>query len=258
MRTTPWSNPLSFRSLAPSWASAPNGFQPIRSSQPPPLDALRLRLRRLRSAILPRRKYQVVSFAKRSLDVTVAALALVLLSPLLLAAASSIALTDGGPILFWQQRVGLYGEPFQFPKFRSMVRNAEAIKQDLLAYNRHGDGVTFKMKNDPRVTRIGGFLRRFSIDELPQLWCVLKGDMSLVGPRPAVPEEVERYAPRHHNRLHTLPGLTCIWQVSGRSEIPFEQQVTLDEEYIQRRNLWLDLNLLARTVPAVIGGRGAC
>jgi lipopolysaccharide/colanic/teichoic acid biosynthesis glycosyltransferase len=242
----------------PSWASAPIGFEPSWLVQTTPLDALRLRLRRLRSAILPRRKYQVISLAKRSLDVTVAALALMLLSPLLLAAAAAIALTDGGPVLFWQQRVGLYGEPFQFPKFRSMVRNAEAMKQDLLAYNVHGDGVTFKMKKDPRVTRIGGFLRRFSIDELPQLWCVLKGDMSLVGPRPAVPEEVERYAPHHRNRLHTLPGLTCTWQVSGRSEIPFEQQIQLDEDYIQRQNFWLDLSLLARTVPAVIGGRGAC
>jgi lipopolysaccharide/colanic/teichoic acid biosynthesis glycosyltransferase len=258
LRTTTWSNPLSQSSLAPSWASAPNGFQPWWAGRAKPLDALRLLLRRLRSAALPRQTYPMVSWAKRGLDMTVAALALALLSPLLLVVAAAIALTDGGPVLFWQQRVGLYGEPFQFPKFRSMVRNAEAMKQDLMAYNRHRDGVTFKMQKDPRVTRIGGFLRRFSIDELPQLWCVLKGDMSLVGPRPAVPQEVERYTPRHCNRLHTLPGLTCIWQVSGRSEIPFEQQVKLDEQYIQQQSFWLDLSLLARTVPAVIGGRGAC
>jgi lipopolysaccharide/colanic/teichoic acid biosynthesis glycosyltransferase len=181
-----------------------------------------------------------------------------LLSPLFLLVAAAIVLSDGGPVFFWQQRVGLYGELFQFPKFRSMVTDAEARKRDLLASNLHGNSVTFKMKNDPRVTRIGGFLRRSSIDELPQLWCVLKGQMSLVGPRPAVPEEVEQYAAHHRNRLHTLPGLTCIWQVSGRSEIPFERQVKLDEDYIQRRNLWLDLALLAKTVPAVLGGRGAC
>lgn len=258
MRTAPWSNPIFQSTLAPSWASAPSGYQPSGTAQASPVDALKLLLRRARLAARPRQTYQVVSLAKRSLDITVATLALALLSPLLLVVAAAIALTDGGPVLFWQQRVGLYGELFQFPKFRSMVRNADAMKQDLLAYNVHGDGVTFKMRNDPRVTRVGGLLRRFSIDELPQLWCVLKGDMSLVGPRPAVPEEVERYTPRHRNRLHTLPGLTCTWQVSGRSEIPFEQQVKLDEEYIQQRNFWLDLNLLARTVPAVLSGRGAC
>jgi len=117
--------------------------------------------------------------------------------------------------------------------------------------------VTFKMQNDPRVTRVGRMLRRYSLDELPQLWCVLKGDMSLVGPRPAVPEEVERYEAHHRNRLHTLPGLTCTWQVSGRSEIPFEQQVKMDEDYVQSRNFWMDLGLLAKTVPAVLSGRGA-
>jgi lipopolysaccharide/colanic/teichoic acid biosynthesis glycosyltransferase len=252
------SNPLSLSSLTPSWVSAPNGFEPRWPAHSNSVTGLKLLLRRLRFAVLPGQTYSVVSWAKRSLDVAVAALALALLSPLLLVVAAAISLADGGPVLFWQQRVGLYGQSFQFPKFRSMVPDAEALKQDLMAYNRHGGGVTFKMQNDPRVTRIGGFLRRFSIDELPQLWCVLKGDMSLVGPRPAVPQEVERYTPRHRNRLHTLPGLTCIWQVSGRSEIPFEQQVQLDEEYIQRQSFWLDLSLLARTVPAVISGRGAC
>jgi lipopolysaccharide/colanic/teichoic acid biosynthesis glycosyltransferase len=238
--------------------SAPADFQPRWTGQASVLDGVRLLLRRLSRIAQPRRTYRVVSWAKRGLDICVSALALLLLSPLFVLVAAAIVLGDGGPVFFWQQRVGLYGELFQFPKFRSMIRNAESIKQELLAYNQHGDGVTFKMKNDPRVTRIGRFLRRSSIDELPQLWCVLKGEMSLVGPRPAVPEEVERYAAHHRNRLHTLPGLTCIWQVSGRSEIPFEQQVKLDEEYIQRRNFWLDLSLLAKTVPAVLGGRGAC
>ncbi len=253
-----WSNTLLYSRLVPDVASTPEGFEPRWTGQASTLDSLRLRLRRLRFVAQRRRTYQVVSPAKRSLDIAVSATALLLLSPLFLVIAAAIALTDGGPVFFWQKRVGLYGETFQFPKFRSMVRHAESIKQDLLAYNVHGTSVTFKMKNDPRVTRIGRFLRRSSIDELPQLWCVLKGEMSLVGPRPAVPEEVEQYAAHHRNRLHTLPGLTCIWQVSGRSELPFEQQVKLDEEYVQRRNFWLDLTLLAKTVPAVLGGRGAC
>jgi lipopolysaccharide/colanic/teichoic acid biosynthesis glycosyltransferase len=214
-------------------------------------------LRRLRLAIQPRPSYKVVSTTKRTLDVAVSAVALILLSPVLLIIALAIKLSDGGPVLFWQERVGLYGETFLFPKFRSMIIQAEAMKSDLLAYNVHGNGVTFKMHKDPRVTRIGSLLRRYSLDELPQLWCVLKGEMSLVGPRPAIPQEVERYAAHHRNRLHTLPGLTCIWQVSGRSEIPFEQQVKLDAQYIETRNFWLDLSLLARTVPAVLSGRGA-
>ena len=244
-------------SLVPSRVSAPSGFQPSRQTTASPIDALQLQLRRLYYAVASPQKYQVVSTAKRSLDVVVSALALLALSPVFLAVALAVKLTDGGPAFFWQERVGLYGEVFQFPKFRSMISNAEALKRDLLALNQHGEGVTFKMQDDPRVTRVGRFIRRYSLDELPQLWCVLKGDMSLVGPRPAVPEEVERYEAHHRNRLHTLPGLTCTWQVSGRSEIPFEQQVKMDEDYVQSRNFWMDLGLLAKTVPAVLSGRGA-
>jgi len=243
--------------LVPSRVSAPSGFQQRPQAPASPIDALQLLARRIRYSVVPRRSYSVVSTAKRSLDVVVSAIALVLLSPIFLVVALAVKLTDGGQILFWQERVGLYGETFLFPKFRSMISNAEAMKRDLLAQNQHGESVTFKMQDDPRVTRVGRLLRRYSLDELPQLWCVLKGDMSLVGPRPAVPEEVERYAAHHRNRLHTLPGLTCIWQVSGRSELCFEQQVKLDAEYIETRNFWVDLSLLAKTVPAVFSGRGA-
>jgi len=260
LSTTRYSKPFlssTQGSLMPSWASAPSGFHPTEPAQAQPADSLKLMLRRLRLAAMPRTSYKVVSSTKRTLDIAVSALALLLLSPVLLLVALAIKLTDGGPVIFWQERVGLFGETFLFPKFRSMITHAEEMKTDLLAYNVHGDGVTFKMHKDPRVTRIGGLLRRYSLDELPQLWCVLKGEMSLVGPRPAIPQEVERYAAHHRNRLHTLPGLTCIWQVSGRSEIPFEQQVKLDAQYVETRNFWLDLSLLARTVPAVLSGRGA-
>ena len=151
----------------------------------------------------------------------------------------------------------MHGTTFRFPKFRSMVRNAESLKTGLMGQNQHGNSVTFKMKHDPRITKIGRFIRRFSIDEIPQLWCVIKGDMALVGPRPAVPREVERYSLRDRVRLNTLPGLTGIWQVSGRSEIPFEQQVKLDEQYFLQQSLGMDLRLLAQTIPAVLTGRGA-
>ena len=195
---------------------------------------------------------------KRSVDVAVSLVALVLLCPLFALVALVIKLTDGGPVLFWQTRVGRYGREFRFPKFRSMVLDAEARKAALATANSHGaDGVTFKMKRDPRITPVGRVIRKLSIDELPQLWLVLTGEMSLVGPRPPVPAEVERYTLADRRRLDVTPGLTCIWQVSGRSEIPFERQVGLDVEYIESRSFLLDLRLLAKTVPAVLAGRGA-
>lgn len=206
---------------------------------------------------VPRTRLRVASLAKRLIDIVFAAVVLVILSPLFVVVGLLIKLTDFGPILFWQERVGLYGAVFLCPKFRSMVTNAEALKLELLAQNQHGECVTFKMKRDPRVTSIGRVIRRFSIDELPQLWCVLRGQMSLVGPRPAVPREVERYSLRDRVRLNTLPGLTCIWQVSGRSEIPFEQQVKLDEQYFLQQSLAMDLRLLVKTIPAVLTGKGA-
>jgi lipopolysaccharide/colanic/teichoic acid biosynthesis glycosyltransferase len=154
-------------------------------------------------------------------------------------------------------RVGQWGREFRFPKFRSMVLDAEKRKQDLLGVNQHGEGITFKMKRDPRITRTGAILRKLSIDELPQLWCVLKGDMSLVGPRPPVPSEVARYTLADRRRLDIKPGLTCIWQVSGRSELAFDKQVNLDVQYIDSHSLWLDIALLLKTIPAILTGRGA-
>ena len=197
------------------------------------------------------------SHAKRTLDVCGAcALLLALLLPITLIAVL-IKLTDRGPVLFWQDRVGKFGKVFRFPKFRSMVVNAEALQRQLDAQNQHGNGVTFKIKRDPRITWIGRLIRRASIDELPQLWCVLKGEMSLVGPRPPLVREVARYTLADRRRLETVPGLTCFWQVQGRSEIPFPRQVELDVDYIEKQSLALDVKLLAMTVPAVIGGRGA-
>lgn len=195
---------------------------------------------------------------KRSCDLVVAAAALALLAPLLVLVAVAIKLYDRGPVLFWQQRVGRHGVRFAFPKFRSMCVDAEARLAALRACNQHGqEGVTFKMRHDPRITPVGRLIRRTSIDELPQLWCVLRGDMSLVGQRPALVGEVQRYELAHRERLQVTPGLTCIWQVSGRGEVPFARQLEMDLDYIRNRSIGLDLKLLALTLPAVIGGRGA-
>ncbi|MFO0850929.1 MAG: sugar transferase [Gemmataceae bacterium] len=194
---------------------------------------------------------------KRDLDVVVSVALLVALSPLFAVVALLIKLTDGGPVLFWQTRVGRWGREFPFPKFRSMVTNAEALLPEVLKHNHHQTGVTFKSKADPRVTWIGRIIRRTSIDELPQLWCVLAGEMTLVGPRPAVPREVDRYTVADRRRLDVTPGLTCLWQVRGRGDIPFERQVELDIEYIERQSFLLDVKILCLTVPAVVTGRGA-
>lgn len=194
---------------------------------------------------------------KRLIDVVVSASALLVLSPLFLAVALMIKLTDGGPVLFKQIRVGRWGYEFSFPKFRSMVPQAEQMKDDLLEQSDHEDSITFKIKKDPRVTWIGWIIRKLSIDELPQLWCVLKGHMSLVGPRPPVPREVAEYTLSDRRRLDILPGLTCIWQVSGRGDIPFTEQVKLDVQYIESQSTWFDIWLLLRTIPAVLLGKGA-
>jgi lipopolysaccharide/colanic/teichoic acid biosynthesis glycosyltransferase len=194
---------------------------------------------------------------KRTLDIGGATILILTLFPLFFVVAILIKATDGGPVFFIQKRVGRWGREFAFPKFRSMVVNAEALKDTLLDRNDLGDSVTFKMKNDPRITWIGRIIRKFSIDELPQLWCVLRGDMSLVGPRPPVPREVARYTLEDRRRLDITPGLTCIWQVSGRSDIPFEQQVELDVQYIESQSLFVDIRLLLKTIPAVLLGRGS-
>jgi len=155
-----------------------------------------------------------------------------------------------------QPRCGLHGRPFTFLKFRSMTLGADALKASLAPFNEM-DGPAFKMTNDPRVTRVGRFLRRTSLDELPQLWNILRGDMSFVGPRPAVIEEVRQYAPWQRRRLSMKPGLTCLWQVSGRNELTFDEWMRLDLEYIDNWSLWLDVKIALKTIPAVVRGRGA-
>jgi lipopolysaccharide/colanic/teichoic acid biosynthesis glycosyltransferase len=200
---------------------------------------------------------RVRAIAKRTLDVAGSASLLVALAPLFLVVAALIKFHDRGPVLFWQKRVGRWGRLFWFPKFRSMVVNAEQLKARLVAHNDHKESVTFKMKRDPRVTWIGRIIRKTSIDELPQLWCVLKGEMSLVGPRPPVVQEVEKYTMKARRRLEVAPGLTCLWQIMGRGDIPFARQLELDVQYIETQSLWTDLRILFLTVPAVVLGRGA-
>ena len=196
---------------------------------------------------------------KRSLDLLASGIALLFLAPLFAVVALLIKLEDGGPVFFAQMRVGKGGRLFRFWKFRSMCVDAERKRAELKAQLAEcgEDSVRFKMIGDPRVTAMGKFLRRFSMDELPQFFNVLRGDMSLVGPRPPLPEEVQQYGPRELRRLEVEQGLTCIWQVSGRSLIPFEGQVDLDIEYIETRSFLLDLKLLLKTVPAVLAGKGA-
>jgi lipopolysaccharide/colanic/teichoic acid biosynthesis glycosyltransferase len=196
--------------------------------------------------------------AKRLLDLTGASLGLLLLAPFFLAVGAAIRLGSPGPALLRQTRIGENGKPFTLYKFRSMYQDAEARLQALRAQNQHGsESVTFKMKRDPRVTAIGRLLRKSSVDELPQLFNVLNGSMSLVGPRPALPAEVAGYTPPQRARLRGKPGLTGLWQVSGRADLPFPRQVELDVDYLQHRNFLRDLAILARTVPAVLLARGA-
>lgn len=194
---------------------------------------------------------------KRMLDIFVALLTLTIWAPFLLLVIVLIKIEDRGPIFFRQKRIGLRGQPFGMWKFRSMVMNADKIKDTLLQQNEMAGGVTFKMKNDPRVTRIGKWIRKFSVDEVPQLWNVLVGDMSVVGPRPPVPREVAQYSPEDRQRLLAKPGLTCVWQVSGRSNIDFAGQVRLDLQYIRSQSFWMDVKLLLKTIPAVLIGDGA-
>ncbi|HVZ18340.1 MAG TPA: sugar transferase, partial [Terriglobales bacterium] len=189
------------------------------------------RIRREGACALHAGRDRVNRAAKRSFDVAFAFTLLVCSCPLWLLIAAAIKVTDRGPVLYWQKRVGLWGELFPFPKFRSMVVGADKMVENLIGQNHHGQSITFKMKRDPRVTWIGRIIRRFSLDELPQIWCVLRGQMSVVGPRPALPREVDNYTPSHRRRLGVRPGLTCIWQVSGRADVPFEGQVKMDVEY---------------------------
>lgn len=193
---------------------------------------------------------------KRLFDLAIGSAMLALSAPVWMALAAAIKLDSPGPVFFTQTRVGRRGRLFRLYKFRTMYVDAERRKAELEQHNEAG-GVIFKMKWDPRVTRAGRLLRRTSLDELPQLLNVLRGEMSIVGPRPPVPAEVVQYTPAERRRLDAEPGLTCIWQVSGRSNIPFEGQVRLDVQYIETRTFWRDAWILVKTVPAVLLGRGA-
>jgi exopolysaccharide biosynthesis polyprenyl glycosylphosphotransferase len=195
-------------------------------------------------------------FAKRCMDIAGAALALLIVSPILLVVAVAIKLTSPGPVFFRQLRVGQNWKPFYMLKFRSMRRDAETMLGQLKQYN-EADGPVFKIRSDPRITPVGRFIRKYSIDELPQLWHVLVGTMSLVGPRPPIPEETVHYEEWQKQRLVVKPGLTCIWQVAGRSDVTFEEWMRMDIEYIETRSILLDIKLLLKTIPAVLGGRGA-
>ena len=195
-------------------------------------------------------------FVKRGIDIIGSIAAMLVLSPVLLLTALAIKLDSHGPIFFSQIRVTEGGRLFRMWKFRSMVVNAENIKSSLAGLN-EVSGPVFKMTRDPRVTRVGAMIRKLSIDELPQVWNVLKGDMSLVGPRPPIPEEVCQYRYWQARRLAVKGGLTCIWQVSGRSGIPFQEWMRLDLRYVDHWSLLLDLMLLLRTIVVVISGRGA-
>jgi lipopolysaccharide/colanic/teichoic acid biosynthesis glycosyltransferase len=197
------------------------------------------------------------SIWKRVFDIVGSCFALVLFAPSMIAVAIAIKCTSNGPIIFKQKRIGLGGKPFQFYKFRSMYVDAEEKKRELIKYNER-NGPVFKMKNDPRITPVGRFIRKWSIDELPQFFNVLLGDMSLVGPRPPLVEEVEKYDRWHVYRLEVKPGLTCVWQVFARHEKSFENWVRLDIKYAQNQSLWYDLKLLLLTIPAVLSRRGAC
>lgn len=202
----------------------------------------------------------VIFFAhglKRVLDLVVSASALVCASPIFAITAFLIKREDNGPVFFKQMRVGYHGLLFPMWKFRSMVMNAEAIKAQLAAQNEMQGGVIFKMKDDPRITKVGRFIRKYSIDEIPQFWNVFIGQMSLVGPRPPLPREVAEYSAEDRQRLLAKPGLTCFWQVSGRSEIDFAGQVRLDLAYIRSSSIFTDLKLLFLTIPAVLLGKGA-
>ena len=195
-------------------------------------------------------------FSKRAIDIVGSIVGLVLLSPILLIVAISIKLESKGSIIFSQKRIGLKGKEFKMYKLRSMVEDAEKLKKDLMKSNEMS-GPMFKMKDDPRVTRVGKFIRKTSIDELPQLVNVLKGDMSLVGPRPSLPKEVKKFKPWMKKRLEVKPGLTCFWQVSGRNNIDFEDWMKLDIKYVEERSFLVDIKLIFKTFFVLFGDENA-
>lgn len=199
----------------------------------------------------------VYLFFKRAMDIIGSLSGIILLSPLLIIVALAIKIEDPkGSVFFSQKRCGKDNKLFPMYKFRSMVSNAEELLEELMEHNEM-DGPVFKIKDDPRITRVGKFIRKTSIDELPQLFNILKGDMSIVGPRPAIPHEVVEYSHYHKQRLLVKPGLTCIWQVSGRNSIGFDEWMEMDLEYIEKRNLWMDIKLIFKTVGVLFGDENA-
>lgn len=209
-------------------------------------------------SMLPALRYKGYCKVKRAFDVVSSLCAMVVLSPVFLATAIAIKCEDPkGPVVFSQDRVGKDGKIFRMYKFRSMYVDAEERLKELQDLN-EADGPVFKIKNDPRITKVGHFIRKYSIDELMQLVNVFKGDMSVVGPRPALPNEVAQYDDLAKQRLAVKPGLSCYWQVSGRSNLSFEEWMQLDVKYINEMSVWTDIKIIALTVPAVLKGEGAC
>ena len=202
------------------------------------------------------KKVKIYEISKRGIDIVGSLAGITLLSPLYLVVAIWIKLDSKGPIIFSQERVGLNGKRFNMYKFRSMVINAEELKEKLAKQNER-KGPMFKIKEDPRVTKIGKFIRKTSIDELPQLINILKGEMSIVGPRPSLPKEVEQFEDWMMTRLEVKPGLTCFWQVQGRDDIPFEEWMELDVKYVRERNLLLDIKLILKTFTVLLGDKNA-
>ncbi len=199
-----------------------------------------------------------VSYAIKGIaDRAIALIALIILAVPMLIIALLVKRSSPGPVLVKQIRVGRYGKPFPFFKFRSMRQDAELLRDDLEEHNNHGGATIFKIKRDPRITKLGSILRRTSLDELPNLFNVLRGEMSIIGPRPPLPREVAHYEARHMQRLAAMPGITGLWQVLGRSELNFDEMVDLDLKYIDNWSLWFDLSILIRTPFVVISGRGA-
>jgi exopolysaccharide biosynthesis polyprenyl glycosylphosphotransferase len=244
-----------------SWIAAAEGADFLLAPVVADVAASRLVARPCNAVPLVHLRAPVLSRARRMpkevMDRTLAGLLLVLLAPLLLVVALRVRLDSPGPVLFRQARVGRNGDHFTMLKFRTMQEDAEDIREELAHLNENSDGLLFKVKEDPRVTRVGALLRRYSLDELPQLFNVVKGHMSLVGPRPPLPEEVSGYTPEVRRRLLVKPGLTGLWQVSGRSDLPWDEAVRLDLGYVENWSLGLDVSILMRTAPAVVRGTGA-
>ncbi|MFG3200919.1 sugar transferase [Streptomyces sp. NPDC048192] len=244
-----------------SWTAAAQGVDFLLAPVLTDVSASRLAVRPVNGVPLVRIQAPKLSplsrMPKELLDRTLAAVLLLLLAPPMLLIALIVRLDSTGPALFRQQRVGRYGDHFTMLKFRTMRPDSEALKAELAHLNQNSDGLLFKVRQDPRITRVGSFLRRSSLDELPQLLNVVKGHMSLVGPRPPLPEEVEAYPPDIRRRLLVKPGLTGLWQVSGRSDLPWDEAVRLDLGYVDNWSMGLDLSILLRTGSAVVRGTGA-